>query len=254
LYRDILPEHRDEFKRYFDHIWSQQLVQKDRSNDFIQAFWTGLAVRSFIASKSNTYNKDVIKFGDHPRQKFSVYFPKIKPVRPVKVAMYVHGGMLVNGMEEVFEFLGKNFVEAGYLFVSVGFRQLMKYGYYDSLFDVDRAFKKCIEIIPQYGGDRSNMVVLTWSSGCLMALPAIYQDREFYDKHIKLIIALGAAFQLESFERRAVPSLFDHAFEARHIYESQYLEQGPPKQRIEYACGCKHLEFPFVNRQSFEWV
>ena len=156
---------------------SLPLIHNERTSDAIQGFWKGLIVRSFIASKSNTYRKTVVRFGDHPRQKFSIYTPKDKPARPLKVVIYVHGGMFLNGSEEVFEYMGKNFVECGHILVVVGFRQLFSYGFYDSLYDVDTAMKKCIQIIPEYGGDNESMVVLTWSGGFNTTMPALIQDK-----------------------------------------------------------------------------
>jgi acetyl esterase/lipase len=91
-------------------IWNLPLIHNERSSDAVQHFWKGCLTRSFLANKTNAYNKNVVKFGEHPRQKISVYTPKVKPKRPLKVVMYVHGGVFVNGSEEVFEYLGKIFV------------------------------------------------------------------------------------------------------------------------------------------------
>jgi hypothetical protein len=138
--------------------------------------------------------------------------------------------------------------------VTVGFRQMVKYSFYDSLYDVDLAFKKCIKIIPAYGGDTTEMVIMTWSGGSNLGFAAITQDRTFYNEHIKLLVSVSTPFQLESFEKKVVQSILDHPFEAHHVYQYHYLGQGPLAQRLEFICGCKSQEFPFVYRQNIEWA
>lgn len=76
----------------------------------IQVFWKEILRRSYLASKSGVYNKDVVFYDDHPRCKFSIFTPKIKPKFPLRTIIFLHGGYNINGSEEAFEFLGKEYV------------------------------------------------------------------------------------------------------------------------------------------------
>ena len=138
--------------------------------------------------------------------------------------------------------------------MAVGFRQLVKYTYYDSMYDVDLGFKKCVEIILAYGGDTTEMVVLTWSGGSGTSLPILNQDRGFYDKHVKLVVASGNPFEHGGFPGKIVNGVWDHYYESHHSFMYNYLEQGPLTQRLEFLCGSESQEFPFIYQQHQIWI
>lgn len=167
--------------------------------------------------------------------------------------MYIHGGMFVNGSEEAFEFVGKTFVEAGYIFAPIGFRQLTKYNFFDSLADMDAGFKKCIEVVPEYGGSDTDVTIISWSGGYTAVGPNLYQHRDFYAKHVKMVVALGAPFKLDGFEKKIQSSLFDHYHEVHSCYMYNNIHQDPLPQRFEFVVGCKLLEFPAIYGQNHVW-
>lgn len=74
-----MPEQRDEFTEYYRSIWNIPLLHNERSSGVIQVFWKDIIGKSFVASKLDIYRKIVVRYGDHPRQKLSIYAPKVKP-------------------------------------------------------------------------------------------------------------------------------------------------------------------------------
>lgn len=209
FFKDILPEDKEDYEKFFQKIWMLPLMHNERSTNVVQVFWKEILRRSYLASKSGVYNKKVIKYGDHPRQKFSIFYPKVKSSLPLRTAIFIHGGYLINGSEEAFEYLGKDYVENGYILVTMGFRQLVKYGYYDATVDAHLGYQKVIEVIDDFGGNNKDLVVVTWSGGMLNGIPNLYQYKDFYEKHITQVVALGAPSELSEFEHKISAALFD---------------------------------------------
>lgn len=75
--------------------------------------------------------------------------------------------------------------------MTLGFRQLTKYTFYDAILDIYSSVKKVIEIIGSYGGDNEDLTMITWSGGALAAYSLFFQYREEIEKHVKLVIGLG---------------------------------------------------------------
>ena len=86
------------------------LVHNERSTNVVQAFWKEILRRSYIASRSGVYTRHIVRYGEHPTLKFSIYAPKVKPRKPMRTAVYIHGGFYVNGAEDAFEYLGKEYI------------------------------------------------------------------------------------------------------------------------------------------------
>jgi hypothetical protein len=122
--------------------------------------------------------------------------------------------------------------------VTIGFRILPQASGHDALYDIDLAYRKIIEVIGNYGGQNTDLVLVTWSGGALNGLPPIYQDREFYNKHIGHIVCLGAPSELEDFEIKLTQAMFDHRHDTDQLYQSYYYDEGPLKQPIDYFIGC----------------
>lgn len=249
-YEGIKNEDRAEYEKYFKDIWMLPILHNSRSTNVISDFWRRIMRLSFIASKSGLYDKHVVKTGDHQRQKFSVYVPKKKDSKPRRVVMFLHGGFYVNGAEEAFEYLASHYCQAGYILVTVGFRQLTKYNFHDSLWDVDRAFKKMIEMAPQFGGDNKDMCILTWSSSALMAYANLYQHLDFYSKHVSCMVNLGTALHSTEMNRKIELALFDQEHDITHIYPPFYYHMGPLPQKIKHVTGSKGHEFEGVYQSS----
>lgn len=144
---------------------------------------------------------------------------------------------MVNGAEEAFEFLARDYIQEGHILVNIGFRLLPRSSGHDSLLDIDLAYKKVISVIGEYGGKNTEMVIVTWSGGALNGLPPVYQDREFYNKHIGQFVCLGAPSELEDFELRLTSAMFDHRHDIDQLYQFYYFDGGPLKQPISYFVG-----------------
>jgi hypothetical protein len=137
--------------------------------------------------------------------------------------------------------------------VTIGFRQLPKYNYYDTALDVNNCYKKVIQVIPSYGGRNNDMVVVTWSGGALNGMPMLYYEKEFYEKHITQVVGLGAPSELSEFEKKVSVALFDQEHDISQCYQFYYLSLGPLKQRVDYIVGVKHLEFPQIYNMNVKW-
>lgn len=254
FWKDILPQDKAEYEEFFQKIWTIPLLHNERSTNVIQVFWKEILRRSFLASKSGVYNKTVVHYDSHPRTKFSVYTPKTKPRLPARVVVFIHGGYNINGSEEAFEYLGKDYVENGYILVTLGFRQLVKYNFYDTTKDVHNGYRKIIEVVPGFGGRNNDMAIVTWSGGALNGLPTLYQYKELFEQHFNQVVALGAPSELSEFEHKVAVALFDQEHDIHQCYQPYYFSLGPLRQRVDYLVGVKHLEFPQIYQMNVKWA
>lgn len=126
---------------------------------------------------------------------------------------------------------------AGFIFVTIGWRQAPKYLYHDSLWDADRALKKLIGVVGLFGGDQQNISLLTWSSSSSLAYPALYQSKQFYDNHVKCIVSLGGSYSYNEMQNLVMGALMESLQDVKHGYPYFYFDRGVLKQKLKWVCG-----------------
>lgn len=117
--------------------------------------------------------------GDHADQKLHIWGPKERsksdPVRPV--LMFVHGGSWNSGSPDSYGFVGRAFVEQGFVVVLAGYRLGEEGRYPGMIEDVARAFARVREEIDAYGGDPQNIVLAGHSAGAYNMMMVALEDK-----------------------------------------------------------------------------
>jgi len=123
--------------------------------------------------------KAKIATGDHPQQKLVVWgagnHSHKDPLRPV--LFFVHGGSWRWGDPEDYDFVGRAFVEQGFVVVLGGYR-LEEAGKYPAMIeDTARAIAWTHEEITQYGGDPERIVITGHSAGAYNVMMTAVEDK-----------------------------------------------------------------------------
>ena len=123
--------------------------------------------------------KASLNTGDHPDQKLLIWGPKERsssdPLRPV--LLFVHGGSWNSGDPESYGFVGRAFVEQGFVVALAGYR-LGEAGQYPGMVeDVARAFAQVRGEIADYGGDPQSIVLAGHSAGAYNMMMVALQEK-----------------------------------------------------------------------------
>lgn len=118
--------------------------------------------------------------------------------------------------------MATDFVNNGYIFITIGWRQLPTHGFYDTLFDVVDSIKQIIRTIGSFGGDPTDMTIVAWSGSILIAMTALFQNRDLFGKHIRNVVSLGPTLQRVDYDRKVV-MMFDQPHDSDQLYPSYYF-------------------------------
>jgi arylformamidase len=109
-----------------------------------------------------------IPFGPHPRQVMDVYYPTL-PTTAAPVLVFVHGGGFRAGDPAFNGYHGRPYLEAGSIFVSMGYRLVPDVRFPDTCEDVEQGLAWLHEHIAQRGGDPSRIYLSGHSAGAILA-------------------------------------------------------------------------------------
>jgi len=137
------------------------------------------AVDRISGGDGGAHLKATLATGDHPDQKLLIWGPKERtssePPRPV--LLFVHGGSWNSGDPESYGFVGRAFVEEGFVVALAGYR-LGEAGRYPGMVeDIARAFAITREEIVAYGGDPQNIVLAGHSAGAYIMMMVALQEK-----------------------------------------------------------------------------
>ncbi|MCK0129671.1 alpha/beta hydrolase [Erythrobacter sp. F6033] len=162
----------------------------------------------------------VVSTGDHPQQKLVVWGPDTqehaRSGKPRPVLLFVHGGSWRSGDPEDYDFVGRAFVERGFLVVLAGYR-LEEAGKYPAMLtDTASAIGWTHREIANHGGDPENIVVAGHSAGAYNVVMAALEDKWLAEEglssdDIKGVIGMSGPYDFYPFDSDSTIAAFGEA-------------------------------------------
>lgn len=129
-----------------------------------------------------------ISFGNSKEQYFLYYEPE--QIASDKVIIWVHGGGWNAGTPKYFDFVGQCAANAGYHFVSIGYRLSPKNKYPCQIEDVCNGYKAAIQWLNERNIDTSKVIISGSSAGAHLSSILCYSKsvQKVYDTDVSNII------------------------------------------------------------------
>ena len=187
--------------------------------------------------------KAKISTGEHEHQKVIVWGPEDHssddPLRPV--LLFVHGGSWNSGDPESYDFVGRAFVEQGFV-VALGGYRLGDAGKYPGMIeDTARAFAWVHQEIASYGGDPKNIVIAGHSAGAYNVMVTALEDK-WLARHalspndIAGVVGLSGPYDFLPLDSDSTIASFGHVEEGAPLDATQPVNlvqaNAPPKLLI----------------------
>jgi acetyl esterase/lipase len=184
-----------------------------------------------------------IATGEHEHQKVIVWGPEdhssSDPLRPV--LLFVHGGSWNSGDPESYDFVGRAFVEQGFV-VALGGYRLGEAGKYPGMIeDTARAFAWVHEEIVSYGGDPESIVIAGHSAGAYNVMMTALEDKwlgkhSLSPKDIAGVVGLSGPYDFLPLDSDSTIASFGHVEEGEALDATQPINlvrtDAPPKLLI----------------------
>lgn len=158
-----------------------------------------------------------IATGEHPDQKLLIWAPKQAPsqqaLRPV--LFFVHGGSWNSGDPESYDFVGRTFVEQGFVVVLSGYRLGDKGKYPGMIEDTARAFAWVHDEIEAYGGDPQRVVIAGHSAGAYNMMMIALEEKwlarhSLSPNNIAGVIGISGPYDFLPLESESTIASFGH--------------------------------------------
>ena len=151
------------------------------SLSYFGLYWKMLRVRKRIVSES-------VSFGPHKDQYFLYYEPK--HAVSDKIIMWVHGGGWNAGTPKYFDFVGQCVANAGYRFVSIGYRLSPKNKYPCQIEDVCAGYQAALRYLESKKINTSKVIVSGPSAGAHLSSILCYSKsvQETYDVDVSNVV------------------------------------------------------------------
>ncbi|UAB78413.1 alpha/beta hydrolase [Erythrobacter sp. SCSIO 43205] len=172
--------------------------------------------------------KAKITTGDHPDQKLLIWGPKERPTldhaRPV--LLFVHGGSWNSGDPESYDFVGRAFVERGFIVALAGYR-LGEAGQYPGMVeDVAGAFAQVREQISAYGGDPEHIVLAGHSAGAYNMMMVALEEKwlrahSLAPDAISGIVGISGPYDFLPLDSDSTKAAFGHVEEEQALKATQ---------------------------------
>lgn len=182
--------------------------------------------------------KAKIATGDHPQQKLLVWAPDNHAagdaLRPV--LLFVHGGSWRWGDPEDYDFVGRAFVEQGFVVVLGGYR-LEDAGKFPAMLeDTARAISWTHNEIEAYGGDPQHIVIAGHSAGAYNVLMAAMDDQwlaahSLSPDNIAGVVGLSGPYDFLPLDSESTIASFGHVEEGDALKATQpinLVKEGHP--------------------------
>ena len=188
------------------------MVMNDTLRESLSYF--GLYYRMFRVRKRFTPEK--VPFGDHKDQYFLYYEPE--NLRSEKIILWIHGGGWNAGNPEFFDYVGQCIAEAGYRFVSLGYRLSPKYKYPCQIMDCCAGYRAAMQHLKAKNIDISKIIVTGPSAGAHLVSILCYsrEAQEQYNVDISNIIGFigfGGPYSFRKDQSAMLKMLLNQLFE-----------------------------------------
>lgn len=175
--------------------------------------------------------KAKIATGDHPQQKLLVWGPDDRSAKDVlrPVLVFVHGGSWRWGDPEDYDFVGRAFVEQGFVVVLGGYR-LEEAGKYPAMVeDTARVIGWTHEEIAAYGGDPESIVIAGHSAGAYNVVMTALQDswlgkHSLSTKDVAGVIGLSGPYDFLPLDSDSTIASFGHVEEDKALDATQPIK------------------------------
>lgn len=123
-----------------------------------------------------------IAYGDNPRQKLDLYFPKIERAgEPTPVVVFYYGGTWREGSRAEYEFVGRRLAAMGYIVAIPDYRLYPEVAYPDFLYDSAAALPVLQQQLqqPRYAAwhPAKHLILMGHSAGAYNAMMLALDDR-----------------------------------------------------------------------------
>ena len=151
------------------------------SLSYFGLYWKMLRVKKSIVPES-------VSFGSHKDQYFLYYEPK--HAVSDKIIVWVHGGGWNAGTPKYFDFAGQCVANAGYRFVSVGYRLSPKNKYPCQIADVCAGYQAALRYLESKKINTSKVIVSGPSAGAHLSSILCYSKsvQEAYDVDVSNVV------------------------------------------------------------------
>ncbi|MDD6038473.1 MAG: alpha/beta hydrolase [bacterium] len=166
-----------------------------------------------------TITPEAVSFGTHRDQYFLYFEPK--KVQSDKVIVWVHGGGWNAGTPKYFDFVGQCVANAGYRFVSIGYRLSPKAKYPSQIEDVCAGYKAAMRFFDERKIDTSKVVVSGPSAGAHLSAILCYSKliQEMYGVDVSNVVGyvgVGGPYDFSVITSGAVKLLLNQLFEKNY--------------------------------------
>lgn len=182
------------------------------SLSYFGLYWKMLRVKKSIVPES-------VSFGSHKDQYFLYYEPK--HAVSDKIIVWVHGGGWNAGTPKYFDFVGQCVANAGYRFVSIGYRLSPKNKYPCQIADVCAGYQAALRYLESKKINTSKVIVSGPSDGAHLSSILCYSKsvQDAYDVDVSNVvgfIGVGGPYSFSVHTSLSVKLLIDQLFEKNY--------------------------------------
>lgn len=195
------------------------------------------AVDRLTGGDGNAQQVALVSTGDHPQQKAVIWGPKEAPDIARPVLIFFHGGSWRSGDPEDYDFVGRAFVERGFVVVLGGYR-LDEAGKYPAMLqDAASAIGWTRREIANYGGDPEHIVIAGHSAGAYNAVMAAVEDKWLAAEglsaaDIKGVIGMSGPYDFYPFDSDSTIAAFGDASDPEATQPLVHLRGDAPQKLL----------------------
>ena len=177
-----------------------KLIEEDEDlNDLMREYLSYVCLYSKMLRIHKITVPQIVSFGKDKNQYFLCYEPE-KPVSD-KIIIWVHGGGWNAGSPKYFDFVGQCISNAGYRFVSIGYRLSPKNKYPCQIEDVCNGYKSAIRYLNEKKVSTLKVIVSGSSAGAHLTSILCYNKmmQEKYAANVSNVVGFIVVGGLYSF-------------------------------------------------------
>ncbi|MBV7258651.1 alpha/beta hydrolase [Erythrobacter crassostreae] len=196
------------------------------------------AVDRLTGGSGNAKQLAVVSTGDHPQQKLVVWGPdterQARSEKPRPVLLFLHGGSWRSGDPEDYDFVGRAFVERGFIVVLGGYR-LKEAGKYPAMLtDTASVIGWTHREIAKHGGDPESIVIAGHSAGAYNVVMAALEEKwlaaeGLSPSDIAGVVGLSGPYDFFPFDSDSTIAAFGEAAEPESTQPIAHINGDAPQ-------------------------